>query len=301
MTRPKRNRPKAKWLSWPRLWAGSLFIGLAVASLVVIFRKNHAPAAPPRHVALAPGTVTFRKDIAPIVFKHCAVCHRPDQAAPFSLLAYEDVRKHAKQIVEVTQRRYMPPWLPEPGYVRYAGERLLSVNELGLLKQWAEEGTPEGQTADLPPLPAWKEGWQLGVPDLVVKLSQPFILDRDGQDVYRNFALPMPVTNVRHVAAVEFRADNWKPVHHAAMRIDRTRYSRHLDERSVEPGFPGMTLPETTEVPSGHFLNWQPGKLPYRAPPGLGWSSAFILARALPPMPLSKSFWTGPRSTFQPA
>jgi tetratricopeptide (TPR) repeat protein len=249
-----------------------LFIGLVVVAVVVIVRKKQAPAASAHYVPRVPGAITFTKDIAPIVFKHCAVCHRPDQAAPFSLLAYENVRKHAQQIVAVTQRRYMPPWLPEPGYVRYAEERLLSADELGMLKQWAAEGAPEGRPTDLPPLPTWKEGWQLGVPDLVVKLSQPFILERDGLDVYRNFTLPIPMAAARHVAAVEFRADNWKPVHHAAMRIDRTRYSRQLDERSAEPGFPGMTLPETTEVPGGHFLNWQPGKLPYRAPPGLGWT-----------------------------
>ena len=165
----------------------------------------------------------------------------------------------------------MPPWLPEPGIVEYAEERILSVDELGLLRQWADEGATEGNAADLPPLPQWTEGWQLGVPDLVIKMTEPFTLSAEGKDVYRNFAIPIPLSTGPYVEAVEFRPGNPKVVHHAAMRIDRTRYSRQLDEREAGPGFGGMNLPETTEVPSGHFLNWQPGKLPYRAPLGLGW------------------------------
>ena len=66
--------------------------------------------------AQAPRPVTYSRDIAPLIEQNCAACHRPGEAAPFSLLTYEDVRKHARQIVAVTKSRYMPPWLPQPGY-----------------------------------------------------------------------------------------------------------------------------------------------------------------------------------------
>ena len=55
-------------------------------------------------------TPTFARDVAPIVYEHCAVCHRPGQAAPFPLLSYDDVKKRGELIVKVTARRYMPPW-----------------------------------------------------------------------------------------------------------------------------------------------------------------------------------------------
>src|SRR5438876_161292 len=74
-------------------------------------RRNDSPSQP-----APPDAIAFCKDIAPVVFSHCAPCHRPGEAAPFSLLTYADVRKHARQIVEVTRSRYMPPWLPEPGF-----------------------------------------------------------------------------------------------------------------------------------------------------------------------------------------
>src|SRR5262245_4012185 len=66
--------------------------------------------------------VTFNKDVAPLVFRNCATCHRPGQSAPFSLLTYNDAKKRAKQIAEVTARRYMPPWLPEGPHDQFIGD-----------------------------------------------------------------------------------------------------------------------------------------------------------------------------------
>ena len=270
MTQPRKDR-LARGNSRPILIV-SLLALIAVAFGFGLARHQRSPPQGPLRYAPRPvGTLTFTKEIAPIIYQHCASCHRPGQSAPFNLLSYTDVKKRAGQIVEVTARRFMPPWLPEPGVVEYAEARILTVDELGLLRQWAEEGAAEGKPDDLPPLPQWTEGWRLGRPDLIIEMTEPYTLDPEGKDVYRNFAIPISLTAARYVEAVEFRPGNEKVVHHAAMRIDRTRYSRLLDDRESGPGFGGMNLPETTEVPSGHFLNWQPGKLPYRAPPGLGW------------------------------
>jgi len=255
-------------------------IGFALAALAafcvaaLLWKASQGPSAvrdTSRYSKRPTGTVTFANDIAPIIFRRCAVCHRSGQAAPFPLIEYADVRKRAAQLVEVTERGFMPPWLPAHGLVDYAEERILTTEELGLLRQWADEGAAEGNPADLPPVPQWTEGWQLGAPDLVVRLPEAYILQPEGKDVYRNFVLPIPLTDSRYIEAVDFRPGNPKVVHHAAMRIDRSRYSRQLDEREPGPGFGGMVLPETTEAPGGQFLNWQPGKLPYRSPPGLGW------------------------------
>ena len=78
-------------------------IGTAIATAVLAARAL-APAA-----AAAP---TFAADIAPIVYNHCATCHRPGQTAPFSLLSYDDVKRRGTLIVNATQRRYMPRLCP---------------------------------------------------------------------------------------------------------------------------------------------------------------------------------------------
>ena len=65
-------------------------------------------------VLLTAQTVTFNKQIAPIIFNNCSSCHRPGEAAPFSLLSYKDVVPKARLIAAVTSSRQMPPWKAEP-------------------------------------------------------------------------------------------------------------------------------------------------------------------------------------------
>jgi len=103
------------------------------------------------------GVVTFNRHVAPIVFANCAPCHRPGEAAPFPLLSYGDVKQRAGQITDVTHRRFMPPWLPKRGLVKFARERILTEQEIDLIRQWAAEGTAEGNPADLPSIPEWTE------------------------------------------------------------------------------------------------------------------------------------------------
>ena len=243
-----------------------IFAGL----LLVAGCKKSAPT-PEGYLPRPKGTLTFSKDVAPIVYNQCATCHRPGQAAPFSLLNYADAQKRAKQIAEVTASRYMPPWMPAPGYVEFTGERRLTVDQIGLIQQWAAEGAAEGNPADLPPMPKWKEGWQLGEPDLVVTMPVPYALPGGGKDVYRNFVVPIPLEKARYVRAVEFNPGNWKVAHHAFFRFDRTGDSRAADERDAEVGFPGIHTPQNAQAPSGHFLSWQPGKVFSQVPEGLSW------------------------------
>src|SRR6516164_2041949 len=147
--------------------------------------------------------VSFNKQIAPLVYQYCSSCHRLGEAAPFPLLTYEDVRKRASQIVAVTQSRYMPPWLPVPGYGEFAGERRLTDAQLQVLLEWLERGCPEGNPADLPPAPHFTEGWQLGTPDLIVQIPKPYRLAASGTDVFRNFIVPIDVKEPKYVRAIE--------------------------------------------------------------------------------------------------
>ena len=243
------------------LWAGR---GLQLAATLILV------CSPPGW-SRAADAVTFSRDVAPIVFQHCATCHRPEQSAPFNLLGFADVKKRARQIAEVVQKRIMPPWLPEKGYGEFADDRSLTTNEIQTIEQWVAQGAPEGERSQLPPLPKWTGGWRLGTPDLVITLGQPYVVAPEGKDVYRNFVVPIPVSETKFVKGVEFLPGNWKVVHHAFLNIDSTPYSRRRAEKSQPPGFEGMLLPETCSMPGGQFLGWQPGKVPAFAPEGLAW------------------------------
>src|SRR5688572_12838512 len=127
--------------------AAIIFAGLLSCSA-------HAADAPP-----STELPTFNRHIAPIVFEHCATCHRPGEVAPFSLLAYADVKKRARQIAKVTADRFMPPWKSVEGHGRFLGERRLSKDQIELIGRWASGGAPEGDARDLPPAPQFSDAW----------------------------------------------------------------------------------------------------------------------------------------------
>src|SRR4051812_41712933 len=125
----------------------SLFVALVLvlAGYILTGCDNSA-----EHAKSSRDAVTYHSHIAPIIARQCATCHRPNGAGPLSLLSFEDVKKHAEQIVKVTQTHFMPPWLPEPGFGHFASERRLTSKEIQLIAQWVANGAPAGAPTDAP-------------------------------------------------------------------------------------------------------------------------------------------------------
>ena len=217
-----------------------------------------------------PGPVTFSADIAPIIFRECAGCHHETGSAPFGLVDYDEVRGRARQIAEVTRSRSMPPWLPEPGYGEFVGERRLTDPEIALIGRWVDEGAVEGDPLELPPGPGFTGDWRLGEPDLVVTAPEPYTVPADGPDAFRNLVIPSPVSGTRYVKTVELRWGNQAVVHHAIMRVDSTRSSRQPDEEGTGGGFDGMDIGQAVP-PDGHLMRWTPGTAPLPGIDGAAW------------------------------
>jgi mono/diheme cytochrome c family protein len=249
------------------LWFVLLAFGLiAVAAAAIIYRWN-ATRTSQAYKPRPPGEITFARDVAPLFHSHCAGCHRAGQSAPFSLITYADVKKHAQDIATVVKSGYMPPWPPEPGHGKFVGERRLNAEQIGVMLQWIAEGAPEGNPAEHPPAPLWSSDWQLGPPDLVMTLPHAYTVPAEGRDIYRNFVLPVELSSQRYVRAIEFRPGNPKVVHHTLIKVDSSGDSRRRDALDAEIGFPGMIVPTET----GHFLGWQPGRGPCQVPEGMPW------------------------------
>jgi len=227
-----------------------------------------APAAHPP-AASAQTRLTFTRDIAPIIWNRCASCHRPGEIGPFSLLTYDDVKRHVSQIAAVTARRLMPPWKPEAG-PEFQDARRLPDAELQHLQAWIADGAPEGSPDDLPAPPTWGSGWQLGTPDLVVRMPSLYTVAADGPDIFRTFVIPIPISAPKYVRAIEFRPGNARVVHHATLGVDRTQASRQLDLRDPEPGYSGNMGIEA-RYPEGQLLGWTPGQAPHASPDGMAW------------------------------
>jgi tetratricopeptide (TPR) repeat protein/mono/diheme cytochrome c family protein len=217
-----------------------------------------------------PSQVTFDHDIAPTLYRTCTQCHRPGEAGPFPLLTYADAKSHARQIAAVTKTRFMPPWLPEQGELRFADELRLSEDEIALIQAWVDQGAVQGNPQDLPPMPKFAQGWQLGKPDIIMKATKPYALPASGSDNYWNFVFRSPVDRTRWLKAMEIRPGDKRLVHHANVLVDRQQSGRRL-ESEPGAGFAGMELTIESEVfdPDSHFLFWKPGSIPYVEPDGM--------------------------------
>ena len=239
-------------------------------------------------------SVSFSRDIAPIVFDACVSCHRNGGPGPFPLTTYEDVRRRAAQVAQVTRSRFMPPWKVEPGVGHFVGQRLLTDREIATIEEWAKGGAPEGDSKLLPPLPKHADGWLLGKPDLIVKPDAPFTLPAQQTDAFRIFAIRIPVTRRTYVTGIEFHPGNARVVHHANIRIDRTPATRRLDEADPLPGYDGL-MPRSAEYPEGHFLGWTPGQIAPLVQPELAWTlepgSDLVVQLHMPPTGAAEEVW----------
>src|SRR5688572_11395535 len=212
-----------------------------LALMVVLFMPLTFAALPAGSPVPAQVAVNFSEHVAPIVFKRCATCHRPGEAAPFSLLSYDDVRKRGSLIAAVTKSRDMPPWLGDSEVGAFRDDRRLTDGEIRTIQDWVREGMPEGDTSRMPKVPTFTPGWQLGQPDLIVRMTEPFEIPADGPDVFRNFAIPLNVTADKWVRAVEFRSSA-KASHHSLFFLDQTGQALKADEADPKPGFTGMNF-----------------------------------------------------------
>ncbi len=223
-------------------------------------------------IEAAPGTgpipsageaVTFAKHIAPIVFQNCAECHRPGQAGPFPLTNFEETKKRARLISEVTGDRTMPPWQPDEGCGDFVGERRLTKEQIGMLQRWAETGMAEGDASQTPPLPKFAEGWRHGEPDLVLTMDEAFTVPADGPDIYRQFVIPLALDEDKWVQAIEVRPGSRGALHHVLLWLDSSGEARKMDASDPGPGFAKMGFRRT-----GGLGGWAVGGGPRAMPDG---------------------------------
>ena len=208
---------------------------------------------------------TYNRDIAPILYRNCATCHRPGEVAPFSLVTYRDAAKRAALIAAVTQKRVMPPWKAEPGYGDFKDSRRLTGDQIALLQQWAKNGAPEGDPADKPTPPAFPDGWQLGQPDKVFTMPATFSVAADGPDQYRCFVIPLNLERDAYVGSIEFRPGNRSVVHHALVFADPNHIGSKLAAGSPGGSYSCFGSPGFPAPLAG---GWAPGAVPAKLDPG---------------------------------
>src|SRR5712691_5193251 len=148
-----------------------------------------APLAAGLELTAAPkeksSSVTYTKDVAPILNNRCVECHRPGEVAPMPLLSYKQVRPGAAAIKEKVLSRTMPPWLADPHYGQFKNDRRLAQAEIDTIVAWVNSGAPEGKSQDLPKPPELVEGWGIGKPDVVISLLEDVEVPAEGVVPYK--------------------------------------------------------------------------------------------------------------------
>ncbi|HLK59733.1 MAG TPA: hypothetical protein VKU00_24440, partial [Chthonomonadaceae bacterium] len=254
----------------PALFLTTLALTGALAGAIALtHRTARADGNTAAYTPKPKGTLTYTKDIAPILYANCSGCHRPDEVAPFALLSYQDAKKRADQLAAVTQSHYMPPWHAE-SHGEFLDEHKLTADQIGVLKQWADEGAAEGAASDLPPTPKFAQGWTLGKPDLVLTMPKSYTMRAEGGDIYRCFVLPTGLTEDRYVAAAEVRPGNAKVVHHVISYLDNSGKARQLEAANKDGQGGYSSYGGIGTMPSGTLGGWAPGNMPRLLPDGVG-------------------------------
>ncbi len=209
-------------------------------------------------------TPTFSKDVALILYKNCASCHRPGDIAPMSLLSFAEVRPWAKAIREQVATGQMPPWHATQAHGTFSNDRRLSNQEKDTLIRWVDGGAVQGNPKDLPPVPKFTEGWEIGTPDIVISMPKPYDVPVSGEIDYQYIQVPTNFTEDKWVQAIEVRPGTRRVVHHILL------FCR-------EPGTRARPLPYSQVVPkiSQRHEGGGPGNLLATTAPG---TNAMILS-----------------------
>jgi mono/diheme cytochrome c family protein len=159
-------------------------------------------------------SVTFTKDVAPIVYKSCVECHRPTMFAPMSLMTYDDARPYARAIKAKVTARQMPPWGADPAFGTFKNDPRLTDKEIQTIVDWVDAGAPKGEDADMPKAPQYAEGWSIGKPDAIFTMEEQYTIPATGTVPYLYFRVPTHLAEDKWIQAIEIKPGARAQVHH---------------------------------------------------------------------------------------
>lgn len=265
-----------------RLRFGSSFVpvvvGCAAAGLIgvgLVARPAPKPSPAPETTLKVPERPTYAEHIAPLLNQACVSCHRPGEAAPFSLVGYENAKRWSSMIVLATETGRMPPWKAQPADVEYLNDAHLSTEHKAMLKNWHEAGAPRGDKAKEPKTPEFPVGWRLGKPDMIWEMPYEKELSSEGSDEYWNFVITPDIKEPTWISAIDVKAGNPEIVHHVIVYLDKKGRAKKLVQGDRGDGKSGYTSSGggVGFMPDGALGGWAPGAKPERLPE----ESAFLV------------------------
>ena len=185
-----------------------------LAPVVGVFAIVAAAASNPPAGSAKNADPTFAEDVAPIVYKNCTSCHRPDGLAPFSLLDYESAAPKISKIKGMVASGRMPPWQATGPRGVFRNDRRLTDQERATIIRWVDSGAKPGNPKNLPPRPEYPVGWEIGTPDAIVQMPDAYVVPASGTIDYQYFEVPTGITEEKWVQAIEIMPGAREVVHH---------------------------------------------------------------------------------------
>lgn len=213
-------------------------------------------------------TLTFYKDIQPILLRHCVVCHQPGQIGPFSLIQYEDVEKRATFVKKVVEIRFMPPWFADPAFQTYHNQRFLPEADIQKIVRWVDEGKKEGKKPKHYDIDRFlKDSMPWPQADLVFEMQKDFVIPGNNTEQYRIFVIPTNLQEDVYVRGVEFVPGNRRLAHHARIMVDTSHLIRPDDGLDVGPS--AEFDEKNVNAYDPFWQGWVPGNTPVFYPEGM--------------------------------
>ncbi|MCA9139323.1 MAG: redoxin domain-containing protein [Planctomycetales bacterium] len=209
-------------------------------------------------------SVTFTRDIAPILNRRCVECHRSGEIGPMELSEYDEVVGWGQMILEVIDQKRMPPWHADPAVGHFVGQRSMPTEERNAIESWLQQGMPQGDPADLPPLPPHNDGWQFPTqPDFEFAMrDRPFMVPADGVVEYQYYVVDPKWTEDHWIRGAQVVPGDPSVVHHAIVFVrppDDSGFDGIGWMGAYVPGQRAVTLPpgHARLVPAGSKLVFQ--------------------------------------------
>ncbi len=175
-----------------------------------------------------------------------------------SLLSYEEARPWARSIRQVVREGIMPPWKADPRYGRFSNDRRLSSAQVSTIVEWVAAGAPRGEGEFSSPVfvTGWAHSAELGPPDYVFEMEEPYRIPPDGPDHFPHITAPTNHAEDIWARAVEMRG-NPRVVHHGSVSALGADGSR-LYVGNIIPGLHPHILPRGAAkvIPAGATLQF---------------------------------------------
>ncbi len=201
-----------------------------------------------------PKSVTYYKDVLPVLQKNCQTCHRPGEAAPMAFLTYEQTRPWAKAIKASVLGKQMPPWFADAAHGKWANDRTLSPDAIATLAAWADGGAKAGDKKDAPAPVTFVEGWGIGKPDMVLEMPEEFAVPDSGTIEYQYVIIPTGLREDKWVQMAEARPGNRQLVHHIIAFVREPGVKWFADQK------PGVPFSPKTLARNGQRQNNEEGQ-----------------------------------------